>query len=107
MIVRRNKGPAKVKTAHLQSFFFFRWALFLFTFVLGSFFTLLFSSLLQISSTERQIVDKISAAITSHQNKILNEIALEDWGTLRDHLDHLRQDLTVDSIVLQSQGHRF
>lgn len=55
----------------------------------------------QMRSVHKLFVERLNKIIELHKNELLNEIALEDDSSLKQHIDLLKNQLSADEVVLK------
>ncbi len=64
-------------------------------------------SIFQMRSVHDLHLERLNKVIFLHKNELLNEVALEEFSSIRQHLDIIRGELAIDRISLQFNGLTF
>lgn len=64
-------------------------------------------SVFQMKSVHELYVERIKKIVFLHENEFLNEIALDDFVALDQHLEFVRSELVVDAIFLKTKDRTF
>lgn len=61
----------------------------------------------QARTLNRVYVEKSRDVIQLHRNELLNEIALQDFSSLTQHLNYMQNEMNADQIVLIYEGRQY